>query len=475
MKLPATQSESMSSNPYRALPAVDDLLARALELDQFAQESKKLLVAEIRGDLDDARDAIRDQALDGEAVTNFYVWERFLKRLIKRVKERHQRIYVGAINATGVVLHTGLGRAILPKEAQEAILDASGFTILEVDRLSGQRNRREDGIATLLKELTGAPAATVVNNNAAATMICLSALAKGKEVIVARGQLVEIGGSFRIPDILEESGAKLVEVGTTNKVHLRDYENAITENTGLILRVHTSNYRVVGFTSEVPVADLVTLGNKHDVLVMDDLGSGALFDLSPYGLPHEPLIQDSLATGAHVICFSGDKLLGGPQAGLIIGLEEPVTLIRKHPLYRAMRPDKLILAALEGSLQIYRRPEHVRELIPVIRMLTACKEGLGKRAQAFHNTLGELDAEIEVIEEGSKVGGGAYAVESLPTYCVAINPKDMSAGDLGEKMRRYTTPIFVRIKENRVLLDMRTIQPEQEETVAESLRSILKA
>lgn len=464
----------MSKNPYRALPPVDDLLARALQLPNFADESKKLLVAEIRGDLDDARGLIRDKDLDGEAVTNYYQWERFVKRLTKRVAERHQRIYIGAINATGVVLHTGLGRAILPKEARDALVDASGFTILEVDRFSGQRNRREDGIATLLKELTGAPAATVVNNNAAATMICLSALAKGKEVIVARGQLVEIGGSFRIPDILEESGATLVEVGTTNKVHLRDYENAITENTGLILRIHTSNFRVVGFTSEVPVAELVTLGNKHDVLVMDDLGSGALFDLSPYGLPHEPLIQDSLATGAHVVCFSGDKLLGGPQAGLIVGLEEPLHLIRKHPLYRAMRPDKLILAALEGALQIYRRPEHVRELIPVLRMLTATKQSLGQRADAFKNALGELDARLEIVVDSSKVGGGAYAVESLPTHCLAIAPNDMSANDLSERLRRYQTPIFTRIKDDRVLLDLRTIQPDQEGVLVEALQSILR-
>jgi L-seryl-tRNA(Ser) seleniumtransferase len=460
----------MASNPYRALPPVDDLLSYALAQESLVDESRQLLVAEIRGDLEDARGAIRDQQLDGEAVQNFYQTDRFLSRLKERVAQRHQRIYIGAINATGVVLHTGLGRAILPKEARDALIDAAGFSILEVDRHSGQRNRREDGIATLLRELTGAPAATVVNNNAAATLIALSALAKGKEVIVARGQLVEIGGSFRIPDILEESGAKLVEVGTTNKVHLRDYENAISDDTGLILKVHTSNYRVVGFTSEVALPDLVALGHKADVMVMDDLGSGALFDLSDYGLPQEPLIQDSVATGAHVITFSGDKLLGGPQAGLIVGLEEAVMKIRRHPLYRAMRPDKLILAALEGALQIYRRPEHVREQIPVINMLTATRSSLDKRARGMLERLqGKVKAELDIIDENSKVGGGAYAVESLPTRCLAVSSTEVSPNELAQRLRDYKTPIFIRIHGDRALLDLRTIRLEQEETVCQAL------
>lgn len=464
-------------NPFRALPRVDDLLDLFADHQLFEEVSRTALRNAIREDLDEARATIKDEQLDADDIRIRYEHKRCLKRLQSRLKARQQRVHVGAINGTGVVLHTGLGRAVLSEAATAAIQEASGYTILEVERSSGHRNRREDGVTELLREITGAPAATVVNNNAAATLITLAALAAGKEVIVARSQLVEIGGSFRIPDILKQSGARLVEVGCTNKVHLRDYEQAITDNTGLILRVHCSNYRIVGFTSEVSVEELVKLGQQHHIPVMDDLGSGCFVDLSPYGLPHEPRVQDSVAFGSNVITFSGDKLLGGPQAGLIIGDADIIGRIRKHPLCRAMRPDKLTFSALEATLKHYQDMEQALSRVPVLHMLTQSPTELEQRAHELKQQLDDeqLSTELSVVPDSSKVGGGAYAVESLDSYCLGLVPLKGRLEDWARRLRLAQPPVFVRIKDERLLIDLRTVLESQEAQLVEVLIRAFRA
>lgn len=460
-------------NPYRSLPGVDELLETALAVESLARAPRGLVTAEIRGDLADTRELIRDAGLDGDKVRNRYAPERFLPRLAERVTERGRRVYIGAINATGVVLHTNLGRALLGEAAREALAGASGYTVLEVDRFSGRRNRREDGVSSLLRELTGAPDATVVNNCAAATLIGLAALAAGKEVIVARGQLVEIGGSYRIPDIMALSGCRMVEVGTTNRVRIADYENAITEDTGLLLKVHPSNFQIVGFTETVELDELVKLGRKRGIPVMDDLGSGCFVDLSPWGLPQEPVVSESVATGASLVTFSGDKLLGGPQAGLVLGEPEAVMKVKKHPYYRAMRPGKLTLSALEATLRAYRDPEAARMELPVLRMLTESPDSLAARAEAFAAVL-ELP-EVELREDVSKVGGGSFSMAELPTTAIAISPGERSCKAVAEALRRCEPPVFVRVQDDRLLVDLRTVQADQEPTLAKALREVLAA
>jgi L-seryl-tRNA(Ser) seleniumtransferase len=395
-----------------------------------------------------------------------------------RLVEHAQRSYVHAINATGVILHTGLGRAPLARAAREALEDAArSYTVLEVDRLSGERNRREEAISALLRELTGAPAATVVNNNAAATLITLAALAAGRGVVVSRGQLVEIGGSFRIPDVMAQSGARLVEVGTTNKTHVADYERALEDpknDAALILRVHPSNVRIIGFTEEVPLSDLALLGQRFKLPVMDDLGSGCLFDLKPYGLGGEPLVRESLAQGASVATFSGDKLLGGPQAGLIVGQKPEVDRVRKHPLFRAMRPDKLTLAALEATLMLYRDPEKALAEVPTLRMIATPLAEIDARAEGLRTIARRFETawRAEVRDDASMVGGGSYAIERIATRVLALEPHGASADALARKLRAAVPPVFARISEDRVLLDPRTIDPNEDATVGRTLELV---
>jgi L-seryl-tRNA(Ser) seleniumtransferase len=371
------------------------------------------------------------------------------------------------INATGIILHTAFGRACLPEASIGALASAArGYCSLQWDWESGARGDRDAHVEDLIRELTGAEAATVVNNNAAATMIILAAVAQGREVVVSRGQLVEIGGSFRIPDVMRQSGAVMREVGCTNRTHLKDYRSAIGPSTAALLRVHPSNYRIRGFTSEVPLEDLVSLGREHGIPVVDDLGAGSLVDLSLFGLPHEPTVPESIAAGAALVCSSGDKLIGGPQAGIIAGRRDLVTLVRKHPLARAMRVCKLTLAALEGALKVFLEDaEYIRRNHPVYAMISEPAESIRARAAAMAAVLGLPGAcSSEVVPMDSYMGSGALPDSGIPSWGVAIKSPDPEA--LARALRSGVPTVAGRMDSGLFLLDLRTVLPGQAEILA---------
>ena len=378
------------------------------------------------------------------------------------------------VNATGVILHTGLGRGVLPQRAVEALAGLNRCCNLQMDLETGRRGKRCYVTEHLLCKLTGAEAAVVVNNNAAATLLILRALSKGKEVIVSRGQLIEIGGSFRLPDCIRESGAIMVEVGTTNRTHLYDYENALSENTGVVLRVNPSNYRITGFSEEVGIADLVSLKQKQPVIVVDDLGCGALVKMRAYGLPEEPTVPESIAHGADLVCFSGDKLLGGPQAGIIVGKEAFVGRIKKHPLARMMRICKLTDLALEQALRLYLEPDTLIEKHPTLRMLTVPPEELKQRAARLKTGLEKekLAITIRVGESESATGGGSMPALRLKTFVLALSSPRVSPDRLSYLLRQNDPPIIGRIREEEVLLDLRTVFEDEEGAVREGLKRI---
>ncbi len=370
------------------------------------------------------------------------------------------------INATGIVIHTNLGRVPLAESAVEAITAAAkNYTNLEFSLDTGERGSRHDHLEKLLCELSGAEAAAVVNNNAAAVFLVLNTLAGGREVVVSRGQLVEIGGSFRIPEIMAASGARLVEVGTTNKTYLRDYEAVVNENTAAFLKVHTSNYHMVGFTAEVETGDLAALAARCRLPLVEDLGSGVLLDLTAYGLPPEPRIQDSIAAGADLVTFSGDKMLGGPQAGVIVGRKDLVSSIRKNQLARALRIDKFTVAALEATLRLYLDPDAALEQIPVWSMLKVSPLELHRRAEKLAEKLSKRveGGSVEVVEGVSRVGGGALPTAELPTFLVAFKPPERESPDgLVSKLRRGQPPVILRLQQDRLLFDPRTIKEVEE-------------
>ena len=380
------------------------------------------------------------------------------------------------INATGVVLHTNLGRSILPEEAIENIKRFSGsYSNLEYDLEKGQRGYRYSHVDELLCEISGAEAAFIVNNNAGAVLLALNTLANGKGAIVSRGELIEIGGSFRIPDIMKRSGALMAEVGTTNKTHLADYEGAINDNTGLLLKVHTSNYRIVGFTSEVDLPGLIKLGKRHNLPVLNDLGSGSLIDFSAYGLDYEPTVQEVVKTGVDVVTFSGDKLLGGPQAGIILGKKNVLDKLIKNPLNRALRIDKLTLIALESTLRLYLDQETVIRKIPTLRMITLSLEEIERRVVDFkrrleNNLPDHLD--VQILNDSSQVGGGALPSQELPTKVIAISSRIISAQDMEKKLRRNKPSIIARINKDQLRIDLRTVNDNEEEHIISSLSSL---
>ncbi|MDI6907194.1 MAG: L-seryl-tRNA(Sec) selenium transferase [Thermoanaerobacterales bacterium] len=447
----------------RLLPPVDEVL-REID-DRVGPQPRGVLVAETRRVLEGWRHAI----LGDEAPVTFATREEALARVAEDVCERVRRTALPnlrrVLNATGVVLHTNLGRALLSEQAREAVAEAAGrYTNLEFDLATGRRGSRYFLVEGLLAELTGAEAAMVVNNNAAAVLLALSTLARGREVIVSRGQLVEIGGSFRIPEVMEQSGARLVEVGATNKTHRRDYERAVNPETALLLHVHTSNYRIVGFTCEVSVGELAALGHQFGLPVMSDLGSGFLVDLSRFGLPYEPTVQETVRAGADLVTFSGDKLLGGPQAGIIVGRADLVERMKKNPLTRAIRIDKLTLAGLEATLRAYREPDQALRTIPTLHMLTAPYGELAKRAAALERELGELVGEralVEARDAFSQVGGGAMPTAVLPTRVVAVRPHSGTVDGLVTALRSGDPPLIGRVQDDTLLLDVRTLQDEE--------------
>jgi len=459
----------------RALPNTDDVLAHPSLADSLESLPRAVVLDAVRASIDGARARI----LAGEDV-RFDAGDAALEaagRAALASRPSLRRV----INATGIIVHTNLGRSVLSDAAVKAVAEvATHYSTLEYDVESGERGSRHVHCEQLLCRLTGAEAAMAVNNNAAAVMIGLAELARGKEAIVSRGQLVEIGGSFRIPDIMRESGATMVEVGTTNKTHLRDYEAALTEKTGLLLKVHSSNYRVVGFTAEVDVRELVELGAPHGVPVMEDQGSGVLVDLRDYGLPYEPTVGESVAQGAALVTCSGDKLLGGPQAGILVGRHDVISRLKKHPMARALRLDKMTLAALETTLRAYLDEAQAMRTIPTLRMLTMRIEesrtlasGLGGR---IRDAVG-AGADVAVIDDIARAGGGALPVTDIPTAVVAIAPASMSAGKLETLLRCAAEPAIVaRVKDDRVLIDPRTlVSGEEHDIVVRRLGEILSA
>ncbi len=398
------------------------------------------------------------------------------KKIANRIQLQFKPSVAPAINAAGIILHTALGRAPLCQEAQEAIAKAiKNYCTLAIDRSTGKRGDRYAHVEELLYYLTGAEAAVVVNNNAGATMLVLNTLAFGREVVISRGQLIEIGGSFRIPDVMKRSGVIMVEVGTTNKTHPWDYERAITENTAMLLRVHTINYQIVGFTSEVPLKVLVELGQKHNLPVVDNIGSGCLVDFQKYELPPEPMVQDSIKAGADIVTFSGDKILGGPQSGIIIGKKKYIDPIKKNPLTRALRCDKLTYAALEATLKLYLDEEHLQERHPVLRLLTIPTKRLANRARTFRRHLKDIvegKCEIKAIDGFSQLGSGSLPAQYIPTKLISLKSQTMSAESLAAKLRDNEPPIFARIDDDEVLLDLRTIRDDETKVIEGAIKSI---
>jgi len=380
-----------------------------------------------------------------------------------------------AINATGVILHTGLGRAVFPAAVVDSMQpELKGYCTLAVDRRTGERIERDELVEHLLTELTGAEAATVVNNNAAATMLVLAALAAPREVIVSRGQLIEIGGSFRLPEVMAQSGARLVEVGATNRTHLKDYRQAVTADTAAILRVHPSNYRIVGFTAEPELSDLAALARERHILLIDDLGAGALVDLAPFGLPHEPTVGESIAAGADIVLFSGDKLIGAAQSGVIVGRQALIDRIRQHPLMRAMRVDKTCLLVLERTLQMFRRPEALAQAHPTYRMITTPRETLQTRARRLVETLATTAPKVRTtIGEGAAyVGSGSLPTEAIPSVVVTVAVPGLGASELARRLRLDETCVFGRIEGDLVHLDLRTVTDDQVGLIAAALGRI---
>ena len=446
----------------RLLPSVDELLQKPRVKDWLPFYGRSLVLKALRCSLDDARAQYTSYgSLPDE--------EALLQRASELMETWTTPSLQPVINATGVILHTNLGRAPLSEAALRALREtAGGYSNLEYDLNKGQRGSRLIHAEELLQRLTGAEAALVVNNNAAAVLLALSALARGKGVVIARSQLVEIGGGFRVPDVMKQSGAKLVEVGTTNRVHLSDYEQALTERPiALVMRAHRSNFRIVGFTSEPSLKELVQFAHRAGLALIDDLGSGTLIDTTRFGLAHEPMIQESLDAGADVVCFSGDKLLGGPQAGIILGREELGGRLSKHPLARAVRADKLCLAALAETLLHYLKDEAERE-IPVWRMISAETEELQSRAQKWSEELGKGS-----IQPGlSTVGGGSLPEETLPTHLLALevsNPNRFLAG-----LRKASPPIIARLENDLVVFDPRTVLSGQEADLVGGIKETLK-
>jgi L-seryl-tRNA(Ser) seleniumtransferase len=464
--------QTPSSNPFRHLPSV----ARLLEIPLLVQAREKhphnLIALAARKKLENLRTQLaagETPDLDPDAIAAHIAASLDADKMPKL----HP-----VINATGVVLHTNLGRSPLHEDAAQAAYEAArGYLNLEIDLTARARSNRQEAVRAGLCELTGAESATAVNNCAAATVVVLRTIAAGKEIIVSRGQLIEIGGSFRIPEIMAASGAILREVGTTNITRPSDYEAAIGPNTAALMRVHSSNYRIRGYTKSVELRELVELGGKHDLKVIDDVGSGQIIDLTPFGLPDEPLVSDSIRDGADIVLFSGDKLLGGPQAGLILGKAKLIQRIEKDPLMRAFRLDKMTLAALEATLSIYREPARALREVPTLRMLTIPLAELHERAERFATRLQKVPeiATINVRGDVAYVGGGSLPDVSLPTAVIAISLKKLSEGEFAARLRTGKPAVIGRTKEGEFVLDLRTVFERQEDELLVAIAKASKA
>ncbi|HMA67276.1 MAG TPA: L-seryl-tRNA(Sec) selenium transferase [Desulfosalsimonadaceae bacterium] len=458
----------------KRLPGVDVLLEAVSERGLFPDTPRSVVTAAIRDVLTRLRHNILQEP-QGVRVSGLSP-EALLEPVRQAVNKKMAPNLDWLINATGVVVHTNLGRSLLSAEAGSHLQTIAGsYSNLEFDLAAGRRGSRYQVVRDLLCEISGAEAAMVVNNNAAAVLLSLDTVARDREVVVSRGELVEIGGSFRIPDVMAKSGAILKEVGTTNRTHLFDYRNAINEQTGLLLKVHNSNFGIVGFTSAVALSELVSLARDHGLPVMEDLGSGTFIDFSRYGLIKEPTIGESVAAGTDIVTFSGDKLLGGPQAGIIVGRKELIERIQKNPLNRALRIDKLTLAALESTLRSYRDEARAVREIPTLRMLTMPAAEIAEKAQALKHLLDETVGSrisTEVVAASSRAGGGALPLLELPSQCVAASIRGISATAVERRLRQQRPPVIVRIEDERILMDMRTVQQEELEYICKAITSI---
>ncbi|NWH03949.1 L-seryl-tRNA(Sec) selenium transferase [Desulfobacter latus] len=457
----------------KSLPGVDHILTLTETDDRFTRIPRRLVLESVRRAIDN----IRKQILADKPVT--ISDEAILKQAALFAGQKMKNRLTPLINATGVVLHTNLGRALLCRDALDNIMAvSSAYSNLELDLATGKRGIRYAAIEALICELTGAQAAMAVNNNAGAVLLALNTLAQGRQVIVSRGELVEIGGAFRVPDVMIKSGCILKEVGTTNRTHPDDYVNAVTEETGLLLKVHTSNYKIEGFTASVSLKELVDIGKTHGIPVMEDLGSGTLIDFSAFGLPSEPPVFKQVASGADVVTFSGDKLLGGPQAGIIVGTKQCLDQIKANPLTRALRIDKMTLAGLEATLKLYRDTRMAVEKIPTLRMLTLSYEQISRDADVLFSRVTEAvgnQAELALADMTSRPGGGSYPGLTLPTRCLTIRPKTMSVTALDKKLRAFDPAVMGRIEDDCFIIDPRTLQPGQDKLLANILKKLINS
>jgi L-seryl-tRNA(Ser) seleniumtransferase len=468
----AKKNES-AETVLRKLPAVDALLKEPDLQNGIAELGRTVVVNSIRRAIDEFRELIlagTSDETDEDAIR-----QKIIADVGRRLKTISQPYYRKVVNATGIILHTALGRAVLPPQALRQIQDElSGYSLLQTDTETGKRSKRDSCIEQLLQQLTGAEAATVVNNNAAATSIVLNTVAKGKEVIVSRGQLVEIGGEFRLPDVMAFSGAKLVEVGTTNKTHPRDYVNAITENTAAILRVHPSNYKIQGFSSEVSLDELVEIAHSHGLVMIDDVGAGALIDFSQFGFEPEPLLRESIAKGADIVTSSTDKLIGASQGGIILGRAKLIEAVRKNQFARIVRAGKLTLAALEATLKLFLDESIALREVPTLRMLRRDPSEIAKQAEGMAEELKKSVSGVEVMTicGFSQMGSGSLPVQNLATTLLALKPEKISAESLAQQLRQYSTPIFARIQNDQVLVDPRTLLSGDDKIVIDALVEI---
>jgi len=466
--------EKQENQSFSNLPAVDVVLKMA-ELQSAGQDIDLEILtrvvreakAQVRAKM--TRDKCRD---DGKEA----LLQEVLNHSVRRLEAIKRPFYQKVINGTGIILHTALGRAVLaPEVLAEIQEELTGYSRLQIGLGTGQRSRRDEGVETLLCLLTGAAAATVVNNNAAATAIVLNTVAKDKEVIVSRGQLVEIGGEFRLPDVMAFSGARMIEVGTTNKTHARDYERAITETTAALLRVHPSNYKIHGFTSEVPLEEMVQIAHKRGLVLIDDVGAGSLVDMSQFGFEPEPTLPQSIAAGSDIITSSADKLIGASQGGIILGREDLLGAIRKNQFARILRVGKLTLAALEATLRLFLDLKLAQQRVPTLEMILRTQKDLKSAAELMVARLGnaQIQAEINISPGFSQTGSGSLPDQNLATILLVVRPKNMSAQNLVEKLRRYRPPIITRIQNEQILIDPRTLLKGEDAIVVGALNQIL--
>lgn len=464
----------MKKNLYRKIPKVDIMIEKEEFKDYLNKIDQKIVVEIIREHLDDIRAEI---AVSDDLEKLEESIENIDKNIIGKLEDLYGNNLKRVINCTGVVVHTNLGRSVFSEKIFNEIKDVlTHYSNLEYDLSKGERGSRYDIVEDVICLLTGAEAALVVNNNAAAVILALNTLSSGKEAIVSRGELVEIGGSFRVPEVMRMGGAQLVEVGTTNRTHLVDFENAIGENTGVILKVHTSNYKVIGFSKSVDSAELVKLGREKGMIVMEDLGSGTMVDLSKFGISYEPTVHECVRKGLDIVTFSGDKLLGGPQAGIILGKKELIDKMKKNQLTRALRVDKFTLASLESIFRKYLLESKALEEIPTLRMIILSEDEIKLKAEKLYNMIKEKnpDANVRIEKCNSKIGGGSLPEELLDSYAVALCPEKTNAARIDRDFRNLEIPIVARISEDRVILDMRTVLDDDYKIISEEVNRILK-